>query len=344
MGETAGRALPNPIVKLWDLLVSPSAFVVASCLWCLDLAIGSIVAHQKDPDFWKKMDSVPFNLWFERFAPRELPYSLWVYILVALTWVMMVSLLFCTVQWFFRRRAKKRGLAEVLVHLGFLLVFIGFVVGSGWGERAQNIAVTGGQTVDVKSMGVKLRLEGVDTVRDERGETLDTVSRVALLDDGGGVLAQGTARLNHPLIHGQTVVYPMGGGERLAGARVVAGRLGVVEVLDGTPAPLPDGRLLLFRGGLAEGERADAFVGPGAYLVTIDSLGRETAGAYVGAAEPFQTARLGNLDLAWGEGVMRAEAVFNVHRDPGVQFVLAGAFILTLGTLWALAGYLRRTA
>jgi hypothetical protein len=33
--------------------------------------------------------------------------------------------------------------------------------------------------------------------------------------------------------------------------------------------------------------------------------------------------------------------VYDVHYDPGVRFVLFGAFLITLGTLWAFVLYLR---
>jgi hypothetical protein len=41
-------------------------------------------------------------------------------------------------------------------------------------------------------------------------------------------------------------------------------------------------------------------------------------------------------------GQLRESAIgrYRVHYDPGVWLVIAGAVILALGTLWALAGYL----
>ena len=37
-------------------------------------------------------------------------------------------------------------MGEVLLHLGFLLVFSGFVLGSGFGDRTQGIQVVEGET------------------------------------------------------------------------------------------------------------------------------------------------------------------------------------------------------
>ena len=124
---------------LWRVASAPVTFVVLSILWCIDLAAGSIHAYRLDPQFWVKMDAVPFNEWLTRVAPTVWPASWWVYGLVALTYLVIASLLICTLNWFFRRCRGARGMGEVLVHLGFLLVFAGFVLGSGWGVRTQGV-------------------------------------------------------------------------------------------------------------------------------------------------------------------------------------------------------------
>lgn len=340
--ETSGRK-SSLASRIWALAVSPTVFVVLACLWCLDLGIGSILAFRRDPQFWVKMDSVPFNVWLERFAPGEMPHSLWVYILVVLTWLVMVSLAACAVGWFVHRRARKRTLAEALLHFGFMLVFVGFLVGSGWGERSQGIVVAAGETAEVAGLGMKLRLGSVEVRRDAEGNELETVSDVAITDGTGALLASGTARLNHPLIHGSTVVYPEGGQTVTAGGTVEVEGVGRVTVKAGDGTRLPDGRVLRVRGLLEEGQRYSRYVGPGAFITIGDGAGKEQAGAFFGDLPLFREASLGGLKIAWVEPVKSAVARFNVHRDPGVQFVLFGAVLLTLGTFWALGAYLRRT-
>ncbi len=336
------KAIPL-ITPLWNMLVSPIFFVFTSILWCLDLAVGSIVAYNRDPKFWVEMDSMPFSRWFSEFAPAQLPYSAWVYILVGLTWAMVISLTLCTVNWFFTRKRRKRGMAEVLVHLGFMLVFAGFILGSGWGERAQNIQVSKDVRVEVASMGVGLVLDGVDIVRNDEGKELDTISRLSLTDMEGNVLTSGTARLNHPLIYGSTVVYPQGGAERTTGALVEVAGLGPFEATRAKEAIMADGRRLRVKGTLEAGQRYQRYAGPGVYLALIEKNGRETAGAFVGELPMFRSARLGNLNLTWASAIRATEAMFHVHRDPGVWLVLVGTITLGLGTVWAMGGFFRKT-
>lgn len=330
------------LTPLWNMLVSPVFFVFTSILWCLDLAVGSIIAYNHDPKFWVEMDSVPFSLWLREFAPAQLPHSAWVYILTWLTWLMVISLTFCTINWFFTRKRRKRGMAEVLVHLGFMLVFAGFILGSGWGERAQNIPVSKGQRVEVASMGVGLVLDGVDIERDDEGKELDTISRLSLTDLEGNVLTSGTARINHPLIYGSTVVYPQGGGERTTGAQVEVVGIGAVKATRMADATLPEGRRLHVKGTLEAGQRYGRYAGPGVYLTLIEKDGSESAGAFVGELPMFQSVRLGNMELNWGHALRAVEANFHVHRDPGVWLVLVGTIILGLGTVWAMGGFFRK--
>jgi hypothetical protein len=330
-------------IKFWNILVSPAGFVLLSSLWSLDLAIGSIIAYKRDPKFWTKMDSMPFDVWLERFAPMELPHSLWVYLLVGLTWLVMISLVLCTIGWFLSRRARHRGMAEVLVHLGFMLVFIGFIIGNGWGERVQNVSARQGEVLDIDSLGVRLKLDGVDIKRDEAGNALDTISRVSLFNSHDDLLVEGEARLNHPLIYGATVVYPAGGGERVTGATLLIGGMGSVSVDSSLVTALLDGRELRVKGALDKDQRYSRWVGPGVFITLSQKGGPEMAGVFVGELPTFEKGRLGNLDVTYVKSIKSIEANFNVHRDPGVWFVILGALILGLGTIWALGGYLRRT-
>jgi hypothetical protein len=238
--------------SVWRIAVNPVTFVVICLLWCLDLGLGSLLAYER-PDVFGSMDAYPFALWLREVGRRTLPWSAWVYWLAALTWAMTASLALCTANWFWRRRRSLKGLGEVLVHLGFLLVFTGFVVEAVLGTRVHDVLVVEGGETPLPQLGAALRLERISFTRSPQGEVLDTVSSLALRR--GGALVRGTSRLNHPLIDGPMVVYPRGTQE----------------------VPTPRGRVLVGR--------------------------------------------------------------YDVHRDPGVRLVLAGAVLLFAGTLWAFGSY-----
>ncbi|PLX40642.1 MAG: hypothetical protein C0608_08485 [Deltaproteobacteria bacterium] len=332
----------NPLTKIWDLFVSPSAFVILAILWCLDLGLGSILAYKRDPQFWMKMDSLPFSQWLERMAPAEWPGSLWVYILVALTWLMVASLLFCTVNWFFRRRKKIRGMGEFLVHLGFLLVFTGFVMGSGWGSRVQNISLFPGESTDIEELGLTLTLDELRVERDAAGNELDAVSEITLSELGGTKVDAGEAKLNSPLIYGSTVVYPNRSRPAPRDVIIDIEGKGVVKISAPDKKALEDGRTLEIINFLYPGQRMGKWNGPGVFLTLASVKGQSLFTSYLGFSNELRTAKFGDLKMTLMGVDTADQAIFNVHRDPGVQLVLYGALILTLGTFWALLGYLRR--
>lgn len=241
------------LARAWRLAVHPVTFVIICLLWCLDLGLGSLLAYER-ADIFGTMDAYPFALWLREVGRRTLPWSAWVYLLAALTWTMTASLALCTANWFWRRRRSLRGLGEVLVHLGFLLIFGGFVVEATVGTRVHGVQIAEGGQVPIRQLGITLRLDRVQLTRSPDGEVLDAVSTLTVA--AGESRVSGTSRLNHPLIAGATVVYPRGSQE----------------------VRTPRGPLLVCR--------------------------------------------------------------YDVHRDPGVRFVLAGAVLLFAGTVWAFVTYL----
>jgi hypothetical protein len=330
----------KPLSLIWRVATSPVTFVVLTILWCLDLGAGSIAAYFNDPQFWIKMDSYPFNLWLEQVAPKTFPLSLWIYILVALSYLMIISLLLCTINWLLRRRKRLRGLGEFLVHLGFLLIFAGFVLGSAMGTRSQ-VRIPRGENVAVPDMGISLKLEDLAVVRSPEGRPLDTISSVRIFRDGAEV-SVGKVRTNHPLIWGKTVVYP----PEDYGAGVVGGVLGIsgagaVRLVLGQTASLGKDRILEIGGILQRGERRGNVFGPGLLVVMKDLGGRVMGSAYLSPAPGMNDkANIGGKRLTLGQMTESTYGLFRVHRDPGVWLVITGSFILFLGTFWALAGYL----
>lgn len=244
----------------WRLAISPVSFVVLALLWCLDLGTGSICAYRR-PDLFGTLDAYPFTAWLRIEGPRAWPASLWVHLLVVLTWLMVASLFLCTLNWLLFRCKRLAGVGEVLVHLGFLLVFTGYVIGALWGSRTVGlrVPVTGG-TLEIPALRATLVVRNVRPILGSGGEVVGDESDLELLTPAGRTEAF-AVRLNHPLIAGATVVYPRG----------------VHQEEFGDP-PVPLG--------------------------------------------PFY-------------------AFYDVHRDPGVRLVLAGAVLIALGTLWALILYLR---
>ncbi|MFV1957486.1 MAG: cytochrome c biogenesis protein ResB [bacterium] len=340
MKRSGPEGFTRTVNIVWSTLTSPVTFVVISFLWSLNLGLGSIAAYFDDRMFHMKMDSVPFNVWLREVAPESLPQSLWIYILVVLTYLMVASLLLCTVNWFFRKRRRFKGIGEVLVHLGFLLIFAGFVLGSAFGQRTLVEVIEGG-TSKVPMMDLTLSLQRLEVIRSPDGGSLDTLSEISLTG-GDGVSDVGRIRLNHPLISGNTVVYPPDDyGYFIIGGVVGTSEAGVRYMERGSAVELAGGRKLILENIVQPGQTMGKITGPGLFLVIRDTEGTVVDTGYISSAPGNKSPiSLGGTTVTLGQLREAAIGRYRVNYDPGVWLVITGAVLLALGTLWALAGYL----
>jgi hypothetical protein len=315
--------------------------VVLTILWVIDLGAGSIAAYFNDPKFWVKMDSYTFAEWMRQVAPKTYPMSLWVYILVALSYLMVISLLLCTINWLWKRRRKLKGMAEFLIHLGFLLIFTGFVLGSMYGSRVQ-LQISEGGRAQVPGMGITLELEDLEVVTGPSGRPVDTYSTMSLYR-GEEQVADGLARTNSPIIWRSTVIYPPDDYRVwIDGGVVEVGGAEMAQVLSGRRTPLKDGSYLSIGGVLQHGQRRGQVTGPG-FLIRLHAGGGSILGsAFLSTAPGMRgVSELGGVPVRLMEFVESATGLYRVHYDPGVWLVLLGTLILALGSIWALVAYFR---
>lgn len=330
--------LPSILVALWRLAISPITFVIISLLWCLDLGVGSLLAYWR-PDLFGALDNYPFMLWLRLEGPRAWPYAIWVHLLVILSWLMVASLFLCTIHWFLFRRKRLRGVGEVLVHLGFLLVFAGYVIGSAFGARTLGVRLPlAGGSATVSAMDVGLKLQGVSPLHSRSGQVQGFKSDLALTNAVGEVTA-GSVWINHPLIAGPTVVYPRGVQQQVEGLRILLGG-SEVELRAGWPVALPGGHVMEVTRLVQADETDGEWQGPGVVMAVRAPGGEISGTAYLSPQEGMPNeAVLAGHRLRLADLLGPQFAVFDIHRDPGVRLVLVGAFLITLGSLWAFFGF-----
>lgn len=322
--------------QAWRLVVHPVTFVAICLLWCLDLGLGSLLAYRR-PDLFGAMDAYPFATWLREVGARALPWSAWVYLLAALTWAMTASLALCTVNWLWKRRRMRKSLGEVLVHLGFLLIFCGFVAEAVFGTRVHGVLAAPGEESEIAALGLSLRLEKLGFTVSPDGEVLDTVSTLAVRGPAGS--AAGVVRLNNPLIAGSIVVYPRGFQQTIVAALLRAPG-GALRLGPGDSAELPDGRRLALLGVLQPEQQSGGLRGPAVEVGLTGPTGRLVQSAVLQPARGADAANLDGVPVVLGGLDDRRHGRYDVHRDPGVRFVLLGAVLLFAGSLWAFGTYL----
>jgi len=156
----------------------------------------------------------------------------------------------------------------------------------------------------------------------------------ALVVRRGTEVVAGTSRLNHPLIAGSTVVYPRG-SQRLIAAVWLLIPGGVLRLEPGDSAQLSGGRRLVLRGVLQPGEVRGGLRGPAVYVGLAGLTGQQLQTAVLAPGRESREAHIGGLPVAIERLEDRLLGRYDVHRDPGVRFVLWGAGLLFAGTLWA---------
>ncbi|HEY6007290.1 MAG TPA: hypothetical protein VIU40_03140, partial [Geobacteraceae bacterium] len=146
-------------------------------------------------------------------------------------------------------------------------------------------------------------------------------------------------------IAGTTVVYPRGVQQQVTGARLVVPGNVTVDLWAGRPVRLSGGATLELADVLQPEEVRENLQGPGV-LVTVRPAGAAPAATvYLSTQEGMAAeAAVGGVKLGLTQFLGPFLAVYDVHRDPGVWLVVAGALLIALGTAWAFFGYLREGA
>ena len=324
---------------LWRLSISPVTFVVLSILWCVDLGIGSLYAYWRS-DLFGTLDNYPFTVWLKLEGPRAWPASLWVHALVVLTWLMVASLLLCTINWFLYRRKRLKGLGEVLVHLGFLLIFAGYVAGAIGGSRTQGIILPIGGSARIEGLDATISLKEMQPLLGPGGSVQGTVSALEL-SHGNRLVAATGVKINHPLMDGATVVYPRGARQQVEGARIIVNGTQPVILQPNRPITLASGHQLHLARILQADESAGNAKGPGVFITGSAPNGAPLPISYLSSQEGMDAVAMAGVSLQLAEFAGPILGVFDAHRDPGVWLVIVGALLITLGTVVAFGFYLR---
>lgn len=104
-------------------------------------------------------------------------------------------------------------LATVPFHIALILVLVGGIVGARWGFRETVFTVPEGSTRALgHGTGLSVRLDDFSDTYRENGQPREYRSDITLLKEGEPVKT-GSATVNNPLTHGDTVFYQSGFGQ-----------------------------------------------------------------------------------------------------------------------------------
>ena len=336
--------------RLWAVCTSLKVAIVLASLATLLAMAGSLVIHFT-PRLFGDLDQRILGEWLMTNL-RVFPVQAgWLALLVLLMALLAINTLCCFVDWLLRLRTRWRKLGEYLLHLGFLLIVVGYLWGAAIGARSSGNQFFEGQAVPLAGkIGWYLRLDQFEPVFGKEGRPIDMRSSVTLLQ-GDQPQRSSTIRLNHPLLWDDLVILPESFGRipngfrfRTDGGRLLDLRPGSVtaiapgmelRVLEFFPDVFVDGAGRTF-------PRSDALVDPAFRLDLVQADKSAWSGWYrLREGVPVELARLG-IELQPQEPLYRSFTVLTINRDPGARLALVGAGAMLLGVMLALASFYRK--
>jgi ResB protein required for cytochrome c biosynthesis len=241
---------------------------------------------------------------------------------------------------------------SLMAHLSLVLILVGALVGSTWGFRNPQLAVSVGSRVDVgNGTGLKVEARSFADSYYADGRPSDFASDLVVYRDGVPVADQ-TVRVNQPLRYGGITFYQSYFGP--AAVMQVADASGGVVFEDGVPLEwastdgrhvigriaLPDAGLTVYVIGVASGE-SDPQVRPGQMRLALYQTGSGGGPIATQVVSQGRAVRIVGLDFTFLRE--RQFTGLIVARDPGLPLVWGGAAILLCGMFLVLFFQNRRT-
>lgn len=323
---------------IWRLFSSTELTIVLAVLICLDAAWGSIITV-KNPAVFQALDQSILFKWLTSFGKTNLEMSIWIYLLIALISLFSLNTAVCTIDRVCAIIINKRPWRSIypqIVHIGFLIALFGHLLGSAYGFRSPGHPIFKGEAMPVPYQeGLLLRLDDIETDFSPLGELEDLNTRVTLFKDGKEVLRE-NIQINAPLIYKGIAFYHVNQGKTTTGLILRIDReefkvpfRGSFKTIDGNLFTL--GRIMPDFATDKMGipfSRSKVYRNP--YIEIISSNGES---GWLSLIRPGTRITLGDNVIELQDYIMEIYAVMNIHKDPGIGFIITGSSILIVGML-----------
>ncbi len=339
---------------LWQLFVSTRLTIVLSFLIVADVLIGTFLLSAYT-DAFGAINLGVFFFWLFDTGIKNIGLSWWLFLLIALMTLLMLNTVVCLIDSLaaiVARRRKgyviARRLLSQAVHLGFVIVLVGYLLSSATGFRTTDNRLDEGASVAMPgAQGLSLRLNRIDVAYSKYGGMERMDAALSLLS-GNRVIKEQIVRLNEPLLYRGNAVYIKHHGETPRGIELRVSGNGVSDTVR-----------VMFRSRRGSRFRGYRIV-PGRLIpdFILDNAGKASS-----ASREFRNPALelkvfkGNTEWARGWAFLKFPnrralafdgyelffsgidflpyAVLTINKDPGAVIALAGA-LLFMGALIAL--------
>jgi cytochrome c biogenesis protein len=325
-------------LKLAILLASLATF----------LLMGGSLLFPGNPQLFGPLDSIPLGRWLNDFAAKAPTLSWWFYCFILTMALLLLNTICCFFDWLFNIHLRWRKSGEYLIHLGVILLLIGFGWGASGGWRHIALPCTVGELTPLPNWpGHYVAVDSFQPIMTDSGQPADMISQVRLLAGDQRILA-GEVRINQPLLENGLVITPASFGRApvgfsflIDGKRVNLKAGDRLKQADGSRLDvlrfLPDARF--DKNGQLR-YRTDRVGSPAMELDFSTPDGKRWRGWYF-LAQPAPEA-LSSLQPRPLQPLYTSYSSLTINYDPGSQVSATGGILTALGCLLALISFYRK--
>lgn len=322
--------------KIWRFFSSIWLTVALVILICLDAAWGSLLS-MKAPGFYRSIDQAVLFRWLNEYGQYYLKFTLWIYILVALTALFAVNTAVCTadrVYSIIKIKRPWRSLYPHIVHIGFLIALLGHLSGSLWGFRSPgNVLFKDEPKAVPNEPGLLARFDDIEMKPTPEGDLDSLKVRLTLLKGTSEVLTK-DVEINGPLIYRGIAFYyadqgtaPTGLVLDINGEKITASFSSSFRTSDG--AGFRFGQIYPDFSLDEKGRpfsRSEEFLNPRIELISGDG-----STYYLDISGRGKEMKVAGKTFRLDDYVLSRFVVLNINRDPGITLIIIGSTILVAG-------------
>lgn len=335
------------MLRLWKLCCSLKLAVIVASIATFLLMGGSLL-FPSNPMIFGPLDNMPFGAWLNEIAAQAPALSWWIYPFAGALALLILNTSCCFIDWLINIRSRWRKAGEYLIHLGTILLFVGFCVGAMGGWRHIALPCTVGALTPLSSWpGHYLRVDSFKPELAENGRPLDMISQVRVFR-GEEQLFGGEVRINQPILKDGLVITPASFGRQPAGfSFLINGKRSALR--NGDSLKLENGSQLEVKRFLADARygqqgqieyRNDRIGNPAFDLLFTSPGGQSWRGWYFLSQQPPGALR--SLGLTPLGPLYSSYSSLTINYDPGAGLTAGGAILLSAGCFLALFSFYRK--
>ncbi len=335
------------MMRIWKYCCSLKIAIYLASLATFLLMGGSLL-FPGNPQLFGTLDQLPLGTWLSEIASSRPENTWWFYSFIFTMGLLLVNTICCFCDWLLNIHHRWRKTGEYLIHLGIILLLIGFSWGAYSGWRHIALPCNVGELTPLPNWpGHYLAVDEFKPILTERGQPTDMISNVRILSGDQQILAA-VVRINQPLLADGLVITPASFGRTATGfSFIIAGKRFDLKAGDQIqPSTGSHLQVLRFLADVQYDETGRMIyrndrVGSPAMELKITLPGNKSWQGWYFLTQP-PPIPLQSLQIRPLQPVYTNYSSLTINYDPGAKLSAAGGILTAAGCLIALFSFYRK--